>query len=387
MTAHSMEGQPASREASRNEAGIFKDQPIGAPLVSVIIPAFNEAAMLKSTLTDVVRYLYTLQHRCRWELIVVNDGSSDKTGEIAEEFAASQAGVRVIHHSSNFGLGQALKSGFQSSRGEYVAVLDSDLSYAPDHIGLLLDRIQTTQAKIVVASPYAKEGRVSHVPRLRRVMSAWANRFLSRAAQCSLLTLTGMVRIYDGRFIRSMDLRSVGMEVSPEIIYKALLLRAQVEEIPAHLDWKLQRTVGRQRTSSMKVMSHILSTVFSGFLFRPFIFFLLPGLLLMTLAIYTSTWMFIHFFEQYQSLAQYDWFLSRASVAVSQAYQAFPHTFIVAGLSSMLAIQLISLGVLSLQSKQYFEEVFHLGSTIYGHLREKDVGDRVRDKIESLKDK
>ena len=45
----------------------------------------------------------------------------------------------------------------------------------------------------------------------------------------------------------------------------------------------------------------------------------------------------------------------------------------------MLAIQLISLGVLSLQSKQYFEEVFHLGSTIYGHLQEKQVDDRLQD--------
>ncbi len=253
--------------------------------------------MLWSTLTAVCRYMESLQDRYRWELIVVNDGSSDRTGELAEEFAASRSGVRVVHHPRNLGLGQALKSGFDTSHGEYVVVLDSDLSYAPDHIGLLLDRIQLTQAKVVVASPYAKGGKVSYVPWLRRVMSAWANRFLSSVARCSLSTLTGMVRVYDGRFIRALNLRSVGMEVSPEIIYKSLLLRAQVEEIPAHLDWKLQRTTGSRRTSSMKVMPHIVSTMFSGFIFRPFIFFLLPGISLLTLAIYINTWMFIHFFR------------------------------------------------------------------------------------------
>jgi glycosyltransferase involved in cell wall biosynthesis len=348
---------------------------MGAPLVSVIIPAFNEAVMLVSTLTAVCRYMESLEHRYRWEVIVVNDGSSDRTGELAEEFARSRRSVRIVHHPRNLGLGQALKSGFKHSHGHYVAVLDSDLSYAPDHIGLLLDRIQLTHAKIVVASPYAKGGRVSHVPWLRRVMSAGANRFLSKVAQCSLLTLTGMVRVYDGRFIRALDLRSIGMEVSPEIIYKSLLLRAQVDEIPAHLNWEQQRSTGGRRSSSMKVMPHIVSTMFSGFLFRPFSFFLLPGLSLLALALYVNTWMFIHFFDEYQALSQHEWFFSRASIAVAQAYQAFPHTFIVGGLSLMLAIQLISLGVLSVQSKQYFEEVFHLGSTIYGQLRQKGIDD------------
>lgn len=349
----------------------YEGRVVDAPLVSVIIPAFNEAVMLWSALSSVCRHLESLEDRYRWELIVVNDGSRDRTGEIAEQFASSRRGIRIMHHARNRGLGQALKTGFECSRGDYVVVLDSDLSYAPDHIERLLERIRQNGAKVVVASPYAKGGQVSYVPWLRRVMSAWANRFLSSVAQCSLSTVTGMVRVYDGQFIRALNLRSVGMEVSPEIIYKSLLLRAQVEEIPAHLDWKLQRTAGKGRTSSMKVISHIVSTAFSGFIFRPFIFFLLPGLSLLTLAVYTNVWMLIHFFDQYRALPQYDWLFTRASVAVAQAYQAFPHTFVVGGLSLMLAIQLISLGVLALQSKQYFEELFHLANTIYRHARER----------------
>ena len=364
-TSHAGEFMPEGHAPSR-------------PLVSVIIPAFNEAAMLWSTLTAVCRYMDSLHERYRWELIVVNDGSVDQTGKLAEEYAASRSGIRIVHHPRNLGLCQALKTGFNCSLGEYVVVLDSDLSYAPDHIEQLLKQIRKNQAKLVVASPYAEGGKVSHVPWLRHVMSAWANRFLSSVARCSLSTFTGMVRVYDGPFIRMLNLRSIGMEVSAEIIYKSLLLRAQVEEIPAHLDWKLQRAAGTRRTSSMKMMSHIVSTIFTGFIFRPLIFFLLPGFALLTLALYSSMWMFIHWYESYGTLTQYDWFLTRATEAVAQAYRAFPHTFIVAGLSSMLAIQLISLGVLSSQSKQYFEEVFNLGSTIYGYLREKHLVESVR---------
>ncbi len=342
------------------------------PLVSVIVPAFNESAIVQESLGALCQYLKSHEEQYRWEILVVNDGSSDRTGELAELFARSRPNVHVIHHPVNFGLGQALKSGINQSRGDYVAVLDMDLSYAPHHIEVLLEKIQETRAKIVVASPYSKGGTVSNVPWLRRTLSRWANRFLAVAAKCSLSTLTGMVRVYDGRFVRALNLKSMGMEVNPEIIYKGMLQRARIEEVPAHLDWRLQRTVGPRRRSSMKMVRHVMSTLLSGFIFRPFMFFILPGLALLLFALYVNTWMVIHFFTYYQSFSQYDWFLSRASAAVATAYQAFPHTFLVGGLALMLSIQLISLGVLSLQSKHYFEEMFHLCSSIFRRAKDQE---------------
>lgn len=335
------------------------------PLVSLVVPAFNEAAIIRKNLSMLCEYMKHLECEYRWEIILVDDGSRDETGKLAEAFAKTRDNIFVVHHPTNFGLGQALKSGFNRCKGDYVVVLDLDLSYSPDHIQRLLTKIRETRAKIVVTSPYSRGGIVSDVPWLRLKLSIWANRFLSMAANCNLSTVTGMVRAYDGKFIRSLNLRALGMDVNPEVIYKGMLLRARIEEIPAHLDWKLQNAEGIRRKSSMKVLRHILSTVLSGFIFRPFMFFILPGLALLVFAVYVNVWMFVHFFAQYQMLSQYTWFFARASAAVGAAYSQFPHTFIVGLLSLMLAIQLISLGILALQSKNYFEEIFHLGSTIY----------------------
>jgi hypothetical protein len=165
----------------------------------------------------------------------------------------------------------------------------------------------------------------------------------------------------------------MGMEINPEILYKAMVLRARIEEIPAHLDWGAQ-TRERGRQSSMKVLRHTFSTLLAGFLFKPFMFFILPGMLLLLLSFYANIWMFIHVITQYQLFPQYTWFPSRLSAAVFAAYNQAPHTFVVGGMTLMLAIQLISLGVLALQSKSYFEEIFHLGTTIYRCMRadEKD---------------
>jgi len=353
-------------------AGKNAPSSLDRPLVSIVIPAFNEGTMLPSTLAKVCRYMSALEEQYRWEIVVVNDGSTDHTAKVADEFSKGQQEIRVAHHPRNRGLGHALRTGFECSLGRYVVVLDCDLSYAPEHVGQLLDRIQQTHATIVVASPYATGGRVSDVPWLRRTMSRWANRFLAGFARCNLSTLTGMVRVYDGPFIRAVSLRARGQEISPEIIYKGMLMRAQIEEIPAHLDWRLQHEAGKGRNSSMKMLPHVLSTIVSGFIFRPFMFFLLPGVLLSALAMYADVWMVLHFYDAYQPLVQYDWIMTRASLAVAQAYQAYPHTFIIGGLSSMLSIQLISLGLLSMQSKRYFEEMFHLVSSMYRHTRDNE---------------
>jgi glycosyltransferase involved in cell wall biosynthesis len=339
--------------------------PVYRPLVSLVVPAYNEASILAEHLEALCRHMETLEQNYRWELILINDGSSDETGALAAAFAHGRSNVQVLHHVVNLGLGEAFKTAFNRTRGDYVISLDLDLSYSPDHIDRLLARIRETRAKVVVASPYMKGGRVSDVPWLRRILSVSANRFLSFAANKSLSTLTGMVRVYDGKFVRALSLTSSGMDINPEIIYKARLLRARVEEIPSHLDWRLQNAVGAKRRSSLRMARQVLAVLLSGFLFRPVMFFILPGVALLAFSTYVNSWLIFHFIHAYENAAQYAGFFVRSSASVAAAYQVAPHTFVVGLSSLMLAIQLLSLGILAMQSQHYFEEIFHLGSTIY----------------------
>ena len=71
-------------------------------------------------------HLHTLDEQYAWELVVVDDGSTDETGAIADAFAASRPEVRVLHHKINFNLGQALRYAFGTCRGDYVVTLDCD---------------------------------------------------------------------------------------------------------------------------------------------------------------------------------------------------------------------------------------------------------------------
>lgn len=340
-------------------------------LVSVVVPAYNEAPILTKNLSRLCEYMTSLEDEYRWEMIIVNDGSADKTGDLAEAFAMTRENVHVLHHMYNFRLGQALRFAFNNCQGDYVVVMDLDLSYSPDHIGKLLAKIKETRAKIVIASPYMKGGKVSNVPWLRRTLSIWANRFLSFTAKSNLSTLTSMVRAYDGMFLNTLNLKAMDMEINAEIIYKAEVLRARIVEIPGHLDWGFQKTDGIKRRSSMRIFKSIMSYLFSGFIFRPFIFFMLPGLVLMLFSIYTLMLVLKYTFVHFQSLpASFGPLNYRLGAAVAAAFNMSPHAFVVGGISLMVAIQLISLGILSLQNKRYFEELFHMSTTIYKNNRE-----------------
>ena len=92
--------------------------------LSVFFPAYNEETNIKSTVLKAKRTLEELAGS--WEIIIVDDGSSDKTGQIADTLSRQDKRIKVVHHKPNRGYGGALKSGFEKAKYEWVAFTDSD---------------------------------------------------------------------------------------------------------------------------------------------------------------------------------------------------------------------------------------------------------------------
>jgi dolichol-phosphate mannosyltransferase len=334
-------------------------------LISVVIPGFNEEAIVTDHLTKIFQYLTTLGDKYNWEVIFVNDGSKDKTGKLADDFAQGKEHITVIHHQRNMNLGKALMTGFSASKGDYIVVLDMDLSYSADHIEKLLDVIIKEDADIVIASPYMKGGKVTKVPFIRKVLSRFMNRLIMLVAQERIHTFTSMVRAYKREFITSVNLKGTSHTINPEIIYKGIILRARILEIPAHLDWTLQRTEGVKRTSSMKILFGIMKGLMSAFIFKPYAYFLGIGFFLLLIVIYMLVWIAIHIINVYpyvEVTSQY--FDDKFSNAVAEVFNSRPHAFFIAGVVLIIALQFISLGFIALQNKRNFEEIFHFMTNI-----------------------
>lgn len=335
------------------------------PSISIILPCYNEEAILTGNLNTIISFLESKSHKYNWEILLINDGSKDKTGEIAEDFAKRRKEIRVIHHPTNLNLGHALQTGFKNAWGSILVVLDVDLSYSAIYIEEMVDKLIETYADIVIASPYMKGGQVTGVPFLRRIMSRWVNRFMSMASQDKYFTFTGMVRAYRKDFIRTLNLKTKDYEINPEIIYKSMILRARIIEIPAHLDWTEQNKFAGKRTSSLRVIRGFFSGLMTGFIFRPYIFFLGIGTILFGLSMYELVWLLFDTLSALDGIYNQTPAISNPfSHSLSLQFQKEPHSFIIGGITFLAAIQFLGLGFLSLQSKRYFEELFHLGMSV-----------------------
>lgn len=350
------------------------------PLVSVVLPVYNEAALLRKHITEICSHLTALEDRYRWELIIVNDGSPDESGDIADSLANEYENVTALHHPTNFGVGQALRFGFANTSGDYVVTMDVDLSYDVNHIEELVEHIRAGGLKVVLASPYMNGGTIKSVPFLRKVLSVLGNKFLTFFSQANCSTVTCMVRVYDGPFIRSLDLRSMGLDLMPEVLYKSMILRAGISEIPGRLDWGPQLEYGENRTSSMRILRHINSTFMSGFIFRPMHFFILPGIVIGLFAAYVTFWMFGHYFLELWSARELDPNAGREA-AFAAAFIKNPHTYLMGVSSIIISVQLLSLGVLSLQNKRNYEDLYHLNSSNFHALKER-IDSRLNEKTE-----
>src|SRR5215471_13169699 len=106
--------------------------------ISAVLPAFNEAAVIASTVHRTHRALASLGLE-RFEVIVVDDGSRDGTRAQCERVAAELDGVRVVSHDTNRGYGTALRTGFETATCDAVFLMDSDGQFDPAEIRLLLE--------------------------------------------------------------------------------------------------------------------------------------------------------------------------------------------------------------------------------------------------------
>ena len=117
-------------------------------LVSIVIPAYNRAQKVVEALKSIQAQTYT-----NWEVIVVDDGSSDKTCEVVAEFAAKEHRIRLLRHETNRGGQAARNTGIKAAKGEWIAFLDSDDYWVPEK---LAEQVKVLDAHKNVGIVYAR---------------------------------------------------------------------------------------------------------------------------------------------------------------------------------------------------------------------------------------
>jgi len=263
--------------------------------ISLISPMYNEEKVIAKSLKNLVDTVKDL--KIPWEIILVNDGSTDGTYDVALGAAKKYSGVRIISYAKNRGRGYALRKGFESASGDIIVTTESDLSWGKSAIqAMIMELVNDSSLDMVVASPHLPEGGYKQVPFFRVALSEWGNIILGKAFGNKLTMLTGMTRAYRRPIIDGMNLESDGKELHLEILSKAIALGYKIKEVPAILSWeyKPKDPSKKKRKSSFNAKKLIISHLVWSFNESPILLlgslsalFILFGAIIFSYLLYT----------------------------------------------------------------------------------------------------
>ena len=168
----------------------------GPGLVSVIAPILDEEAVVE-TFCDRVR---TALADHSYEVVLVDDGSRDRTGEILERLASEDERIKVVHLSRNFGYQAAVTAGLDHAQGDVVVTIDADLQDPPELIGQLIEQWRGG-SDVVYAVRREREGESW----LKLATARWFSRIFTRMAQLEMPAGAGDFRLLDRRVVDALE--------------------------------------------------------------------------------------------------------------------------------------------------------------------------------------
>lgn len=194
--------------------------------LSVVIPVFNE----EETLGRIIDLLIQLPGLL--EIVVVDDGSTDRTPSVLREISAKYSLVKAVRHDKNRGKTEALKTGFARTTGEIVIVQDSDLEYDPSEIPDVIAPILEGRADVVFGSRFL----VRKAARALYFYHYVANKLLTfcsnLATNINLTDVETCYKAFRGEIIRNMKITSKGFGFEIEVVAKVSKLRCAIYETP-----------------------------------------------------------------------------------------------------------------------------------------------------------
>jgi glycosyltransferase involved in cell wall biosynthesis len=229
-------------------------------MLSILMPVYNERERVERAIAEVLATPLPSD----FELIVVNDGSSDGTTEILREIApAHPERVRLFEHDHNQGKGAAIQTALKEARGEFSAIFDADLEYDPADLGLLMPPLLDGRANACFGVR-AFDGYTSH-----SFLFVLGNKGVTLACNIlfnvylhDIMTCHKMIRT---DIFRDLSLQSAGFSIEPEITARLVQHGERIFEVPVH--YRARATEEGKKLTALdgfRVIGTLLRCRFSG---------------------------------------------------------------------------------------------------------------------------
>lgn len=224
-------------------------------MFSIIAPAYNEEEVISDFVHTVMKNLAGQS----FELVVVNDGSTDKTKENLVQLQSLYDNLVVVEHPENRGLGAGLLTGFKEARGDVIVTMDADLSHDPSYIPAMVQKIRFGY-DIVIASRYVTGGCMEGVPAWRQLISRLANMLIRSVAGWKLKDISSGFRAYRTFLVKNLPALDSSFSVQVEILRELFKKTNKVYEHPFILR---NRKAGRSKMKYLTLIPKYACLLFS----------------------------------------------------------------------------------------------------------------------------
>ncbi|MCD6303951.1 MAG: glycosyltransferase family 2 protein [Planctomycetes bacterium] len=214
--------------------------------LSVFLPCYNEQENVRRVVGEVMAFLPAVSDD--FELIIVDDGSRDETGRIADELARADERIRVVHHERNLGYGAALRSGFRAAGKELVFYTDGDGQFDITDLAKLLPLID----RYDIVSGYRLKRRDGPIRRLNACL--WGL-LVRRLLGLRCRDVDSAFKLYRREIFDRMELKSTGALIDAEILARATRAGRTLIEVPVT---HRPRAAGKQTGANLKVILRAL---------------------------------------------------------------------------------------------------------------------------------
>jgi glycosyltransferase involved in cell wall biosynthesis len=218
--------------------------------ISVFFPCYNEQENVRRTVEKALEVLEKLN--ADFEVIIVNDGSSDGTGRIADEITKRDGRVKVVHHQHNLGYGAALQSGFKTATKELVFYTDGDGQFDINEMPPLLPLMEQYD----IVSCY----RLNRRDPIIRKINGWCwTRLVCLLFGLKIRDIDCAFKLYKREIFDKIELSSTGALIDTEILARAARMGCRITQKAVH---HYPRTSGRQTGASVRVILRAFKELF-----------------------------------------------------------------------------------------------------------------------------
>ncbi|MAH43276.1 hypothetical protein CL614_06210 [archaeon] len=206
--------------------------------LTLLVPAYNEQENLKRFEKEVLPVMDMLEKKYSivTELALVNDGSTDNSLDVMHELAKKDKRVDIISYLPNRGIGYALRTGIKELNSDFTVMLDSDLTFHPNDIPILMDVLG--KADVILGSPFMKGG-TTQVPVHRKMLTSIVAFMYRIVLGKKVKAVTPIFKLYNTDDLKELELDSDGFTIFAEMLSKLIFKKKTIKEVPVSLTTRI----------------------------------------------------------------------------------------------------------------------------------------------------